>query len=273
MSSVIATPMPVTLETEIKNLRTYLKNALWMPQHLDITMAKLDVIARPGSDGGSAKLKNEQNPIAFDAFFAHEQLRRALSVTVNDIQQCRAACAMLPDETTGALAQWLLDGDQLVWLSQSHLWRNTYNSIIEGVSGAHKAIDLPEYEEPTLDNLMRTIQNIPAYVLDAYATAPKIVEALKIHGITNLNRNRIHAWADDKPDELVAVVRPIVKARYSGYWLTQEIVNTPTYRLRDVCNLWLAAELKKQATLLKKQAAAERKAVRLAKKSELAMAA
>lgn len=258
---------------ERENFRQHLIAALWLPQQLDIAMAKLDVIARPGSGGGSAKLVNEQNPISFAAYDAHEGLRAKLSTIVNDIQNCRGMRAGLKDNSTASLARFILsDHDDLStnhvdWLYSSHMWELTYTGVLEVIAAALDAVDLPEYDEPSLDDLIRTVQAIPDYILDGYATAPKIVEGLKDRGVKNLTRNRIHAWADDKADELVP------KYEKSINFVTGKKVLVPTYCLRDVCSLWLAAESKKQATRLKKQAAAERKAIRMAKKSDLVMAA
>jgi hypothetical protein len=111
------------------------------PQQLDIAVAKVDVISRPGSGTSGTKLKNEQNPIAFDAYFAHEALRRQRSTIVNDIQQCRNIKAELAKEGTSALARWILSEhselsiNHVDWLFASHMWRHIYNHTLEAVRG------------------------------------------------------------------------------------------------------------------------------------------
>lgn len=259
---------------ERENFRQHLIAAIWLPQQLDVAMAKLDVIARPGSGGGSAKLVNEQNPISFAAFDAHDELRRTLSTIVNDIQNCRGIRAGLKDNRTASLAQFILRDDadlsinHIDWLHSSHMWELTYSRVLEAVAAALDAVDLPEYDEPDADDIQRTVDNIPDEQLDAYAPTARIVEALKEWGIKNVEAVSIRTWAKDKPLELVPVHRNVVRTRYNGFTKSTHVETMPTYRLGDVVALWKKAA-KKKAAKAERDAA---KAARLSK-SDVATAA
>lgn len=249
----------VVLEEEMQNLFSHLRRAVALPQQLDVTLAKLDVVSRPGGIGGSSKLVNERNPIAFEALFAHEAMRRVLTTQAADVREgMRLADGSRIDppidDSTRALAMFLLGHDVIDWMSAQDSWRHAYNSIISVIADAERTIDLPELNEPEVDpNAPElTVANIPEAVMNAYATTSNTVIALKAHGITNVTAGRIRSWASKPEVELTAVNRTVIRKRYQGGWTTQTIETLPTYLFRDVALLWLAAEVKKLEKVARK---------------------
>jgi hypothetical protein len=283
IATATSTPITTLLDFEIITLEKKLESACWMPEELDITLAKLDVIDRSGAvqqapkalykkeDVFGIKQPNEKDPISYGALKAREKLDAALGKWAAKVAVFHNLTSRPTEDSTDAIADWMVGVDGAYLISQMPTCREAYFEIVEAVAAAERIVDLPEVQEPTLDNLIRTIANIRTEVLDAYATAPSLVTAMKVHGITNMNADRIHRWRTSKG--LKAIVSLEEKTRYNGEWLETVEVEVPTFRLRDVCDLWLEAELKKQATFLKKQATEARKAARLAAKSEMAMAA
>lgn len=251
-----ATSYPPVLPSEIDRLREALKQSVWLIPELDVAMAYLDELPRSKSAMGGKKLVNEQSVLSFDALLVKKLLISEIEFWSNEIRAYRYNTP-LPERlsTPALLSNFLLKTEAVEWLAtRPALFRHAYNSLLPAVDEALKIVDHPDdaiAEVHEFNEAKRMLAEIPEAVLDGECSAPLIARVLKPY-LPRLYETQIYRWA--KQGKITGQLESILDSRgaqavdiHGGervVWL---------FRVRDVVEIWIAAEGKRSERLADKK--------------------
>lgn len=271
-----ATPLPHSdiIRGQAEFLKKKLATAIWLPQQIDVTLAKLDVMERPGGFSGGSVEKNKTSPIKFAALEAHKVLRAELAIAVNDIQKCSPVDVGVPmggtaekSSPTSALA--LFVWKNVDYLAGTSFWSRTYEALLAAVDVAASVVDLPEVQEIVKGENGAHWISLSEEARNGWGTPAQIVEVLSGYRVSNLSAKRIATWGSN--GLLPFRMRSIMVTLEDG---TVQLQGVKTYRIGDVMDKWVDSKNKKSKpqTELQARKAEIRRRYRAKKAAALAAA-
>lgn len=239
----IAENAQALLDQQADTLRDKLKSAMWLPQQLDVTLAKLDVISRPEkkehTTGTGPLLVNQKNPLAFAALEAHAALRAELVHWAKMISRAHGTSPV--NDSTRAIAVYV--HGHVAWLSRTPEFPDAWVGIVTAVENASSVVDLPEDEKFLVEENTKGTgykgkhwTRLPDSVRDEWRTPAVIVEALRPYKVSQLTTKRIATWGCNKSIETREEERPV----YRDGEVTMELVRV--YCVGEVVDRWVAAK-------------------------------
>lgn len=216
------------------------------------TLAKDDCIDRRPFSDAPALLVNEKTPISWAAFDAKVDLEAALSEWTYYVRTGRDTRPA--KEGIEARIAWLLEGDNMYYLSTLPEWYSLYTKLTKAVEGLLVAMDLPSDMSDQIDEegVPMAWHNIPQKFLDKYNTPAKIAEGFAAYGIPGVTREWVMNTGRNRKLHMVPVSEE--RVRYLGDKKRVTIISYPSYRFGDLLDIWI----ERTAKATKKKAKATR---------------